>query len=156
MSEQTAQKAPEEPTRDVKDAFDLFDINRDGFIDAEELKIAFNSLGFEFNQQEVERIISEVDPSHKGAIDLEHFSDLIQSKMAEREQIDQIQTAFDMLDFDKTGKISFKNLKQIAKDLGENLTDQEIREMLGEADTNNDGEISFEEFVGLVRTASFS
>ena len=110
---QSTQKASEEPTRDVKDAFDLFDINKDGVIDAEELKIAFNSIGFEFNQQEVERIISEVDTSNKGTIDLEHFSELIQSKMAEREQIDQIQTAFDMLDFDRTGKISFKNLKQI-------------------------------------------
>lgn len=153
---QPAQKTPDEPTRDVKEAFDMFDVNKDGVIDAEELKIAFNSLGFEFNQREVERIIAEVDPSNKGTIDLEHFSELIQSKMAEREEIDHIQTAFDMLDFDKTGKITFKNLKQIAKDLGESLTDQEIREMLGEADTDNDGEISFEEFVGLVRTASFS
>ncbi|OHT05217.1 Caltractin [Tritrichomonas foetus] len=146
----------DEPTREVRDAFDLFDLNRDGVIDPDELKTALNSLGFEFSQQEIQRIIMELDPNNTGTIDFHNFSDLIHSKMAERDQIDQIQMAFDMLDFDKTHKITFKNLKQIAKELGENITDQEIREMLNEADTDNDGEISFEEFFALVRTASFA
>lgn len=76
--------------------------------------------------------------------------------MAEREQVDQIQTAFNLIDTDKSGKISFKNLKQLARELDESLTDQEIREIISEADADNDGEISLEEFVALVKTASFS
>lgn len=98
----------------------------------------------------------EVDPHNTGKIDFQNFAELIHSKMAEREQIDQIQMAFEMLDDDRTGRISFRNLKRVAKELGENLTEQEIHEMINEADTDNDGEICFEEFVALVRTASFS
>lgn len=33
-----------------------------------------------------------------------------------------------------SGKITFKNLKRVAKELGENLTDEEIQEMIDEAD----------------------
>jgi Ca2+-binding EF-hand superfamily protein len=32
------------------------------------------------------------------------------------------------------GKISFKNLKRVAKELGENMTDEELQEMIDEAD----------------------
>lgn len=76
--------------------------------------------------------------------------------MSEREKIDQMEMAFKMLDEDRTGKVTFKNLKRVAQQLGENLTDQEIHEMINEADTDNDGEISLDEFIALVRTASFS
>lgn len=31
-----------------------------------------------------------------------------------------------------TGKISFRNLKRVAKELGENMTDEELQEMIGE------------------------
>lgn len=39
------------------------------------------------------------------------------------------------------GRITFKNLKRVAKELGENLTDEEIQEMIDEADRNGDGEV---------------
>lgn len=146
----------EEPTREIKTAFEMFDVDDDGLISKHDLKIALNSLGFEFSQEEIQRLIMELDPKNTGTIDYENFAELINTKMSEKEQIDQIKMAFEMLDDDKTGKVTFKNLKRIARELGETLTDQEIHEMINEADVDNDGEISFEEFVALVKTASFS
>lgn len=43
------------------------------------------------------------------------------------------------------GKISFKNLKRVAKELGENMTDEELQEMIDEADRDGDGEVNEEE-----------
>ncbi|EWC79278.1 caltractin [Plasmodium falciparum UGT5.1] len=44
-----------------------------------------------------------------------------------------------------------KNLKRVAKELGENITDEEIQEMIDEADRDGDGEINEEEFMRIMK-----
>ena len=50
--------------------------------------------------------------------------------------------SFHFFDDDDTGKISFRNLKRVARELGENMTDEELQEMIDEADRDGDGEIN--------------
>ena len=57
-----------------------------------------------------------------------------------------------MFDKDGNGKISKEELKSVMKNLGENLTDDEISEMIREADDNDDGEVDYEEFVKMMQT----
>ena len=47
-----------------------------------------------------------------------------------------------MLDYDQTGSISFKELKRACKELGEDMTDEELHEMIDEFDKDGDGEIN--------------
>merc|ERR1711998_78432 len=67
------------------------------------------------------------------------------------EQKQEIREAFDLFDDDETNKISFKNLKRVAKELGENMTDEELQEMIDEADRDGDGEINEEEFMRIMK-----
>ena len=57
---------------------------------------------------------------------------------------------FNLFDDDQTGKISLMNLKRVAKELGETMTEPELMEMIERADTDQDGEISFEEFYAIM------
>ena len=48
-------------------------------------------------------------------------------KMSEKDSREEILKAFRLFDDDDTGKISFRNLKRVAKELGENMTDEELQ-----------------------------
>src|SRR5579871_2503900 len=129
----------EEQKQEIKEAFDLFDTDGSEKIDAKELKVAMRALGFEPKKEEIRKMIADADKNGSGVIDFPEFLDMMTVKMAERDPREEMLKAFRLFDDDETGKISFKNLKRVAKELGENMTDEEIQEMVDEADRDGDG-----------------
>lgn len=144
----------EEQKTDIREAFNLFDSDGVGKIDTKELKVAFRALGFEPKKEEIKRMIAEVDTNSTGKLSYQEFLYLVSIKMAEKDCKDEILKAFRLFDDDETGKISFKNLKRVAKELGENLTDEELQEMIEEADRDGDGEVNQEEFLRIMKKTS--
>lgn len=53
-------------------------------------------------------------------------------------------------DKDGSGKIDATELRNIMMSLGENLSDEEVNQMIKEADLNGDGEIDFDEFMRML------
>jgi hypothetical protein len=56
----------------------------------------------------------------------------------------ETRAAFNVFDKDGSGTISADELRQVMKSLGENLTDEEIDEMIREADKDKNGTIDCE------------
>ncbi|XP_004579668.1 centrin-1 [Ochotona princeps] len=144
----------EEQKQEVREAFDLFDADGSGTIDVKELKVAMRALGFEPKKEEIKKMISEVDKEGTGKISFNDFLAVMTQKMAEKDTKEEILKAFRLFDDDETGKISFKNLKRVANELGENLTDEELQEMIDEADRDGDGEVNEEEFLKIMKKTS--
>ncbi|XP_020041788.1 centrin-1 [Castor canadensis] len=141
----------EDQKQEVREAFDLFDADGSGTIDVKELKVAMRALGFEPRKEEMKKMISEVDKEGTGKISFNDFLAVMTQKMAEKDTKEEILKAFRLFDDDETGKISFKNLKRVANELGENLTDEELQEMIDEADRDGDGEVNEEEFLKIMK-----
>ena len=108
----------EEQKQEIREAFDLFDTDGSGTIDAKELKVAMRALGFEPKKEEIKKMISDIDKDGSGTIDFSEFLEMMTAKMSEKDSREEILKAFRLFDDDETGKISFRNLKRVAKELG--------------------------------------
>jgi hypothetical protein len=72
---------------------------------------------------------------------------VVQSDKDSKEDIGKV---FNLFDDDKSGKISLRNLKRVARELGETMSDAELMEMIERADTDEDGEINPDEFYAIM------
>ncbi|KAL6961490.1 putative calcium-binding protein cml13, partial [Sarracenia purpurea var. burkii] len=144
---------PPQKRQEIKEAFELFDTDGSGTIDAKELNVAMRALGFEMTDEQINQMIADVDKDGSGAIDFDEFVHMMTAKIGERDSKEELMKAFHILDQDKNGKISATDIKQIAKELGENFTDREIQEMIEHADNDRDGEVNVDEFIRMMRAS---
>lgn len=148
------QELTDEQKQEIKEAFDLFDTDKTGTIDYHELKVAMRALGFDVKKQEVLGLMREYDRDGAGQIEYPDFLEIMTTKIAERDPVEEILKAFKLFDEDNTGRISLRNLRRVARELGENLSDDELQAMIDEFDKDGDGEINENEFLGIMKQTS--
>lgn len=84
-------------------------------------------------------------------ITLDEFITIMSTRLSFRDSKEEIAQIFQLFDEEKTGFITFRSLKRVCQELGENLKDEEIQEMIDEADKDQDGKINLEEFYRIMR-----
>lgn len=145
----------EDEIDEIREAFNLFDTDGTGSIDPSELRAAMQSLGFETKNPTIFQMIADLDDGSGRNIEFEDFLDAITAKLGDKETRDGICKIFNLFDDDKTGHISLKNLKRVAKELGETMSEEELREMIERADSNGDGQITAEDFYNIMTKKTF-
>ena len=139
-----ADQLTEEQIAEFKEAFSLFDKDGDGTITTKELGTVMRSLGQNPTQAELQNMINEVDADGSGSIDFSEFLAMMAQKTKEANSEDEMKEAFRVFDKDGNGFISAAELRQVMISLDEKLTDQEIDEMIKEADTDGDGQVNYD------------
>merc|ERR1712110_295278 len=129
----------EEQIEEIREAFNLFDADSSGAIDIRELKAAMRALGFEVKKEELKKMIADIDNDGNGDIEFGEFLEMMTGKMGEKDTREDIEKVFKLFDDDSTGKISLRNLRRVAEELGENIDDEELQDMINQADRDGDG-----------------
>ncbi|CAG9311064.1 unnamed protein product [Blepharisma stoltei] len=135
---------------EFKDAFSLFDQNGDGGISILELSTVMRSLGQNPTETELQDMINEIDTDENGIIDFTEFLGLMAKQMKGQDSKGELLEAFKIFDRDGNGLISASELRYAMTNLGEKLTDEEVNDLLKEADLDGDGQINFDEFVRML------
>ena len=147
----------DEELQEVREAFNLFDTEGTGTIDPKELKAAMQSLGFEAKNAAVFSIIRDIAASGEEAVTFDAFVEMLTAKIGESDSREDINKVFALFDVDGKGVITLRDLKRVAKELGETLTDAELLEMIERADRDGDSEITPDDFAAIMlRKATFS
>lgn len=95
----------------------------------------------------------QADTDGNGTIDFSEFVGMMpaatRNERAENAEEEMLE-AFQIFDADGNGNISADELRQIMENLGERLTQEEVEDMVKEADIDGDGQINYEEFVRMM------
>ncbi|KAK6159002.1 hypothetical protein DH2020_006316 [Rehmannia glutinosa] len=160
-----ADQLTDDQISEFKEAFSLFDKDGDGLtlffcqfmlhnflccITTKELGTVMRSLGQNPTEAELQDMINEVDADGNGTIDFPEFLNLMARKMKDTDSEEELKEAFRVFDKDQNGFISAAELRHVMTNLGEKLTDEEVDEMIREADVDGDGQINYEEFVKVM------
>merc|ERR1719172_365206 len=145
-----AQDLTEDQIQEFKEAFALFDKDGDGTITTKELGTVMRSLGQNPTEAELHDMINEVDADGKGTIDFTEFLSLMSKKMKDADSEEELMEAFKVFDKDGNGFISAAELRHVMTNLGEKLTEDEVDEMIKEADFDGDGQVNYDEFVKMM------
>ncbi|KAJ1689241.1 hypothetical protein LUZ63_013396 [Rhynchospora breviuscula] len=148
-NESMADQLTDDQIAEFKEAFSLFDKDGDGCITTKELGTVMRSLGQNPTEAELQDMINEVDADGNGTIDFPEFLNLMARKMKDTDSEEELKEAFRVFDKDQNGFISAAELRHVMTNLGEKLTDEEVDEMIREADVDGDGQINYEEFVKM-------
>ena len=128
----------DEQIAEFKEAFQIFDKEGDGSITTKELGTVMRSLGQNPSDDEIRQMIIDVDEDKSETIDFKEFLGLMAKKMKENDSEDELIEAFKVFDRDGNGKISAHELRYVMLSSGEDLTEQDIQEMVLEAEMEMD------------------
>jgi Ca2+-binding EF-hand superfamily protein len=142
----------EDEVLEIKEAFDLFDTDKSGAIDIDELRTALKNLGIDAKNQTLTNMLNDLDKNKSGQIDFEEFIDMMTAKISDRDTKEDLQKVFKLFlgDDEAATKITLKHLKRVARELNENISDEELQEMIVRADLNKDTGVDFEEFYTIL------
>uniref|UniRef100_A0A0B6ZYD0 EF-hand domain-containing protein n=1 Tax=Arion vulgaris TaxID=1028688 RepID=A0A0B6ZYD0_9EUPU len=143
--------------RELREAFRLFDKDGDGSISTEELGTVMRNLGQFPSIDELNQMLKEIDIDGDGTFSFEEFVQVMAnvggiSENSQQDEEEELRQAFRVFDKSGCGYITPSDLRAVLQCMGEELTEEEIDEMIAEVDIDGDGRIDFEEFITCMRS----
>ncbi|KAK9372718.1 uncharacterized protein V1513DRAFT_419464 [Lipomyces chichibuensis] len=135
----------------------------DGRFPIDNMEDAIIALGFETSQHELRDIIETADPESSGNIEKEIFVEIMAYKYQERKQEmntgadainrDEIEHAFHLFIDNRPDRryITIQDLRNAAILAKDDVTDEDLQEMLRVASGNAYGTVTFENFATVIR-----
>ena len=135
----------EEQVQMYKDCFKLMDINKDGTLDKNDLRGAFDNIGVLMSESELDDLMGEVG----GPCTFQGMVDMFQSKMAGdgNDPDELIIQAFSA--YDQGGKIDVKMFQHALSTWGDKMTKAEIDDIFNEFEVDEDYMCKTKEVLGL-------
>ncbi|KAH8363584.1 hypothetical protein KR084_011793 [Drosophila pseudotakahashii] len=142
----------EEQLKDLEMAFSLFDDQDHKVIPIQQLRQLMRTVAQNSSDAELQDICTEIDADGSGELYLSDFLYIMSQRYENMTTEDEIIAAFRVFDKQGTGVISETEFRHIMQNMGEHMTEEEIEEIIRDADSDNEGNIDYVRFVNMMST----
>jgi len=133
--------------------FSLMDRDGSGKISVDELKDILCSQGYYPSDSELEEMMGEIDSDHSGEIDFEEFvSYCVRRRMSRTisQENREIKDAFNFIDKNGDGFITALEIKQVVREMGRDISEEQAEQMLAEVDKEGEGRMTYQRFKSMM------
>ncbi|CAG9330943.1 unnamed protein product [Blepharisma stoltei] len=144
------EKFSEDEIENYRKIFQSMDKDASGNISSKELSFALRKVGVSVNSEQIDDIMKDVDVDSDGNLQFEEFLQIAAKSTKDVDAEEELKEIFMIFDRENTGFIAPGQIKHVMKSLGQPMNDEELYEIMGEGDRDQDGLLSFEEFTALM------
>jgi Ca2+-binding EF-hand superfamily protein len=116
--------------QELRQAFNLFDKDGGGRMEANEIRVILRVLGFNPTLEELRQIIAQAGLSESSTLDFTQFRKVLLRVIGEPASTESLVRSFNNLDIDMDGSISLEDLAAVAEDLGQDLSQEELLQII--------------------------
>jgi len=133
--------------------FNMFDKEKKGFIHTSQVGQILRTMGQAFEDRDLKQLIKEFDSDGSGQIEFEEFAALVARFVVEEDSTgmeEELREAFRLYDKEGNGYINVSDLRNILRQLDDNISEDELDEMIADIDTDGSGTVDFDEFMEMM------
>jgi Ca2+-binding EF-hand superfamily protein len=151
------EKFTEEEMSTIHELFDSLDHKSSNELDVKQCIYLFRLLLIPIdNEEQFHLLMNQVDLDNNGKISFEEFLILLTKKVTNAQNINIIFETFKYFDKDNDGFINIHDLSKIFFNLGEKFNEEKLNEILLTIDYDQDGFISYQDFIQMTKNISKS
>ncbi|XP_075978101.1 troponin C-like [Anticarsia gemmatalis] len=136
----------------LRRAFSMFDSNKQGRIEKEKVKTILNTMIHDYDDLELDHLLDSEDAEALGTLNFDSFVRVATHFLDEDDEALQkeLKEAFRLYDKEGNGYIPTSSLREILAALDEQLTPDQVDEMIAEIDTDSSGTVDYDEFMAMM------
>ena len=112
-------------------------------------------MGHNPTLKEVQEIIKSVDADDTGEIEFDEFLEVMTAKITDKNTKEEIDRVFKLFDKDRNGTLEADDLHRVCKELGEDMPEEDIREVIQRMDLDGDGAVGLDDFYNVLTKKTF-
>merc|ERR1739838_145513 len=100
-------------------------------------------------------MVSDLDADGSGEIEFDEFINVMTAKLSDKNTKEEIDRVFKLFDKDRNGTLESDDLSRVCKELGEDMSEEDIREVITRMDVNGDGVVDLDDFYNVICRKTF-
>lgn len=147
--------------KEVEAAFAMCNGERPDLLQLSDLKLVMRALGFDPRNAQIDQMTMRFREMQRAKVgghqvadhmDVDEFLAILKENGVEKDETaDEMRSAFKLFDKEGKGWITAENLRQVAKELGEDLSEEDLDEMIKEASKDAEGRVAEADFFAIMK-----
>jgi len=137
---------------EIREAFSLYDKERSGWVSVQQLGGVMRALGESLTEAEIYDLANESNADFGGQVQFKDFLYVMSKRLEEQNSLVCLKQAFKIFDRSEVNSFTINEIRMVMTNLGEKMSEEDLRELFQDIDQDKDGKISFNEFVTAMRS----